>query len=182
MPPTLSERLIHARLASGFPRVKPAAEAAGITPSALYQLESGATKSLSGDTAEKLASLYKGFRIQWLISGSGQERVSSPAERSGVAEAGSIYSASHGLRIDPETIAAAIRLLRLTLTNLDLEYDNEEDGLPLAHAYEYLSERSEHDVTPDNLVDFSKRLAEKLRGRAADAEEETRPRDTGIAS
>ncbi|MFC3659012.1 hypothetical protein [Luteimonas notoginsengisoli] len=73
------------------------------------------------------------------------------------------------LRMDPETIAAAISLVRHTFALLELEHDNEDDGTPLAFAYEYLMERQEQQVTPDNLIDFSKRLAQKLRGNDENA-------------
>lgn len=71
MPMTLAERLIKAREASGFTEPAVAAEKAGITPSALYQLENGTTKSLAGTTAVKLGRVYSNFRVEWLIDGSG---------------------------------------------------------------------------------------------------------------
>ncbi len=92
---TLAERLIHARVASGFSEPAAAAKAAGITPSALYQLEDGKTRSLAGATAVKLGRAYPRFRIEWLIDGAG------PAERSG-AEALSVS--------EPETRPGYVRL------------------------------------------------------------------------
>lgn len=71
---TLADRLILARKESGYDDTKPAADKAGITPSALYQLESGKTKSLHGGTAVQLAKVYPGFRIEWLIAGEGPMR------------------------------------------------------------------------------------------------------------
>lgn len=89
-------------------------------------------------------------------------------------------SASHSLRIDPEIIASALRLLRLTFANLDIDdFDNEQDGTPLAYAYEYLLKRGELTVTPDNLIDFSKALADRLRGKNGNEEEGARARDYG---
>jgi hypothetical protein len=81
-----------------------------------------------------------------------------------VREETAIY-ASQDLRVDPEIISGSLKLIRLTFANLGLEFDNEEDGVPLAFAYEYLLSRQERTVTPENLVDFSKKLAEKLRGK-----------------
>lgn len=66
---TLAERLIQARRESGFEEPAVAAAKAGITASALYQLEDGTTKSLKGITAVKLGKVYPRFRIEWLISG-----------------------------------------------------------------------------------------------------------------
>lgn len=80
---------------------------------------------------------------------------------------------SHALRIDPEIIASALRLLRLTFSNLDIDdFDNEQDGTPLAYAYEYLLKRGELTITPDNLIDFSKALSDRLREKNGNAEEE----------
>ena len=75
MPMTLAQRLIHARKESGFAEAKPAADRAGITPSAIYQLENGKTKSLHGETAVQLAKVYPRFRIEWLIAGDGPMHV-----------------------------------------------------------------------------------------------------------
>lgn len=158
---SLKDRLVYAREQSGYPKTKPAAEKAGITPSALYQLESGSSKSLSGDTAQKLAAIYPGFRIEWLISGAGPKR-------HGVGEESSDYNLSQSLRMDPATISAALKLLRLTLENLSLTFDNESDGIPLSYAYEYLANHQEQTVTPENVVDFSKFLAAKLKGETDD--------------
>lgn len=68
---SLADRLIHARVESGYPEPAAAAKAAGITPSALYQLEDGKTRSLSGSTAVALGRVYPRFRVEWLIDGSG---------------------------------------------------------------------------------------------------------------
>lgn len=65
----LAERLVHARRESGFPEPADAAKRAGITPSALYQLEDGKTKSLKGHTAVQLGKVYRRFRVEWLITG-----------------------------------------------------------------------------------------------------------------
>lgn len=163
---TLGERLTEARIASGYSVVKQAAEAAGITPSALYQLEDGTTRSLRAATAEKLASIYPAFNIGWLISGSGPKLVPGGPR---VQEAASApYQASHVLRIDPDTIASAIRLVRLSFLNLDLEIDQEENGLPLAVAYEFLMQRQEREVTAENVVAFRPILASRLRDQHND--------------
>lgn len=71
---TLGERLVHARTESGYPEPAEAAREAGITPSALYQLEDGTTKSLRGETAVKLGKVYQRFRVEWLIAGTGPQQ------------------------------------------------------------------------------------------------------------
>lgn len=70
----LAERLIHAREECNLANVAEVARRAGITPSALYQLENGQTKSLAGTTAAALAKVYAPFRAEWLISGNGPRR------------------------------------------------------------------------------------------------------------
>lgn len=75
---TLAQRLTKARTESGYAEPAEAARQAGITPSALYQLEDGSTKSLSGTTAVKLGRVYPAFRIEWLIDGSGSPRHDQP--------------------------------------------------------------------------------------------------------
>ncbi|WP_157722757.1 helix-turn-helix domain-containing protein [Stenotrophomonas pictorum] len=59
MPMSLAQRLTLARTESGFTEAAEAARKAGVTPSALYQLEDGTTKSLSGQTAVKLGRIYR---------------------------------------------------------------------------------------------------------------------------
>lgn len=78
---SLADRLLHARKESGFADTKPAADRAGITPSALYQLENGKTKSLHGATAVQLAKVYPRFRIEWLIAGDGPMHVQDGLDR-----------------------------------------------------------------------------------------------------
>jgi hypothetical protein len=92
-------------------------------------------------------------------------------------EAGT-YMASHLLRIDPETIAGALRLVRLAFRNLGLEIDQEENGLPLAFAYQYLLDRQESTVTAENVIDFSARLRERME-RRDDTSEQGGPGDAG---
>lgn len=69
-------------------------------------------------------------------------------------------SQSQATRLDPETIVAAVKLLSWAFELQDAVYDPAKDPDLLADTYAFLME---HDgkVTPDNLVDFSKRLAEK---------------------
>ena len=69
MTKTLAERLKYARLELGFQEIAEVARRAGITASALYQLEDGKSKSLNGETAVKLSKVYKPFRVEWLITG-----------------------------------------------------------------------------------------------------------------
>ena len=67
----LKDRLIQARIESGIDLPSHAAMQAGITPSALYQLEAGKTKSLKAERAQNLAKVYKKFNVSWLVNASG---------------------------------------------------------------------------------------------------------------
>lgn len=172
----LAERLVFARESSGFANTKRAAEAAGITPSALYQLESGKTKSLAGDTAERLARIYPKFRIEWLISGRGHP-TSDEVGALAATDLGSSPS-SHDLGISAERLSASIKLIRLACEQLDVPFDPEDDGDLIVLAYQYLQGLAESSVTPENLVDFTKRLRQKARG-TIDASESSEPGEAG---
>lgn len=83
----------------------------------------------------------------------------------GVAEHAAIYQLpSHSLRIDPDTISAALKLVRLAFLNRDEEIDQEVNGEPLAHAYEFLIRRKEQAVTPENVIEFSRILKRRQQG------------------
>jgi hypothetical protein len=49
----------------------------------------------------------------------------------------------------------------LSLLNLSIEINQEENGLPLAAAYDFLLQRQERQVTGENVVAF-KPILEKL--------------------
>lgn len=66
-------------------------------------------------------------------------------------------------QIDPDTISAALQLVRLSFLNLGLEIDQEQNGEPLAAAYAFLMERREQAVTANNLIEFKPRLMKMLK-------------------
>jgi hypothetical protein len=138
---------------------KNAALALDMSASFLSQLIGG--KKMGDEVARKIEAAQT-LPHGWMdrLQTEGASRVQEPSAIP--------YSFSHRLRIDPEMIAAAIKLVRLSFENLDLVFDNEQDGVPLAFAYEYLLDREQRDVTAENLVDFSKKLAERLRAKADD--------------
>ncbi len=125
--------------------------------SASYMSQLLGGKKMGDDVARKL-ELAQDLSHGWMdvVQGTGQR------ESLRVGESEVPYSASQSLRLQPETIAASIKLVRLTFEILEVEFDPEDDGVPLAFAYEYLSRRRETKVTPENLVDFRKALAAKL--------------------
>ncbi|MCI1124788.1 hypothetical protein [Stenotrophomonas maltophilia] len=71
---------------------------------------------------------------------------------------------SQVLQIDPEILASAAKLVRLAFRELDTVHDPEEDGVPVALAYQYLARRQLAKVVPNNVVDFSKYLKKHLGG------------------
>lgn len=104
------------------------------------------------------------------------EATSDQASRRRVGEPTASPYLSHAVRIDPDTIAAALKLVRLAFLNLQLEIDQEVNGTPLAYAYEYLLKRQERAVTPENVIDFSAWINRKLLERDSD---EARTRKSG---
>lgn len=137
---------------------KDIAAALGISASYLSQLTSG--KKMGDDVARKIEAA-RHLKHGWMDT--------LQATPTHVRESDGEYP-SRPLRIDPETIAAALRLVRLSFLNLELEIDQEENGLPLAEAYDYLMDRNEHEVTPDNLLEFKPRLTKVLGENHAERE------------
>jgi hypothetical protein len=71
---------------------------------------------------------------------------------------------------DPEILAAAIKLVRLTFEALETEHDQEADGVPTALAYAYLQKRQQRVVTGENVVDFMKALRARSKGESGDGQ------------
>lgn len=128
---TLKERLIHARTESGFHEPADAARRAGITPSALYQLESGKTRSLKASTANALAKVYVGFRIEWLISGVEPRHVDASRRPQRVGEDADNYPVSAF-----ENPAGYVRIPLLHLGGMQMRDD--ADGGELNEVVQYL--------------------------------------------
>lgn len=87
---SLAERLIHARTESGYQEPAEVAHKINISPSAIYQLEDGTTKSLRGTTAVKLGRAYPRFRVEWLIDGSGAREHTNTRSEGSPAQAYSV--------------------------------------------------------------------------------------------
>lgn len=84
-----------------------------------------------------------------------------PGDSIGVQEAGAAYgSASQPVRLDGDTLASAIQLVRLAHTALGLGFQPESraDAHTIVLAYHYLSGRNETGVTPENLVEFTSQV------------------------
>lgn len=147
---------------------KDIASALGMSASYLSQLVAG--KKMGDEVARKIEA-ERHLAHGWMDQLQGAAR--------GIAEVRPEY-VSRPLRIDPETIAAALRLIRLSFLNMGLEIDQEENGYPLAIAYDFLAERNEKAVTADNLLEFKPRL-ERLKGgwNAAEPQDGNRRSRTG---
>lgn len=147
---------------------KDIASALGMSASYLSQLVAG--KKMGDEVARKIET-ERHLGHGWM-----DQRQAVPR---GVAEEPADYP-SRPLRIDPETIAAALRLIRLSFLNMGLEIDQEENGYPLAIAYDFLTERNERAVTADNLLEFKPRLEHLKEGRnAAEPQDGNRRSRTG---
>ncbi len=150
---------------------KDIASALGMSASYLSQLVAG--KKMGDEVARKIEverHLTHGWMDQLQVT------------RNGLGENPPPAYGSRPLRIDPETIAAALRLIRLSFLNMGLEIDQEENGYPLAIAYDFLTERNERTVTADNLLEFKPRL-ERLKGgwNAAEPQDGNRRSRTGTS-
>lgn len=100
-----------------------------------------------------------GARLEWLATGEGAIRGSETAQPRG----------SQSARLNAETMRAALKLLTWAFELQGASYDPARDPDLLVETYAFLDEHG-GSVTPDNLVDFSRRLAEKraqeaLRGK-----------------
>ncbi|MFN3310112.1 MAG: hypothetical protein ACK40R_00200 [Thermomonas sp.] len=145
------------------------------------QIKSG--KVIGDDVARKIETAM-GLEYGWLDNPS--YRYAPTEERFGSEpqyvvrerdETG-YYSRSHSLRIDPDTISAALKLVRLAFLNRDEVIDQEINGEPLAYAYEFLMQRKEHAVTPENVIDFTRLLKRREQGDM-DATQTRDDRSTG---
>jgi hypothetical protein len=77
---------------------------------------------------------------------------------------------SQPAQLDPEILAAAIKLVRLTFKALKTEHDQEVDGVPTALAYAYLQKRQQRVVTGENVVDFMEALQERAKRGTGDGQ------------
>ena len=138
-------------------------------PSHYSQIKSG--KVIGDDVARKIETAM-GLEYGWLDNLSNRYAPTEERYRSGSHYAiredleGVQYSRSHSLRIDPDTISAALKLVRLAFLNRDEEIDQEINGEPLAYAYEFLMQRKENAVTPENVIDFTRLLKRREQGES----------------
>lgn len=136
-------------------REQDVALALNLSPSYYSQLKGD--KVMGDDVARKIETAVA-LPTAWM------DNAHEPAGLS-VRESAATYG-SHSLRIDPETISAALKLVRLAFRQRDQEIDQEENGEPLAFAYEFLMTRKENTVTAENVVEFSRAIYRRQPGGA----------------
>lgn len=145
------------------------------------QIKSG--KAIGDDVARKIETAmgleYGQLDHAWRYP-SQDEATAASRMRVGERELPPTYAVgrSHSLRIDPDTISAALKLVRLAFLNRDEEIDQELNGEPLAYAYEFLIQRKEHAVTPENVIEFTRLLKRREQGDT-DAAQTRDDRSTG---
>lgn len=144
-------KVLVGRLTSDSRTKKSVAVELDVAPSFLSQLLGG--KKMGDDVARKLEAAAQ-LPHGWLDT-----------PRS-VGESDSPPYSSHPERLSPEILAAALKLMRLACQNLELPFDPEtpEDAGLVLLAGDYLFDRKEQSVTVDNVVDFTRRLREKVTG------------------
>ena len=130
-----------------------------LSPSFFSQLKGG--KVIGDDVARKI-EIARSLPFGWMDN-------IHPETTQRIGEDPGSYQ-SHTLRIDPETIAAALKLVRLAFLQREQEIDQEVNGEPLAHAYEFLITRKENTVTPENVVAFSLALRRRHQGASDEAQ------------
>lgn len=102
-------------------------------------------------TGANEAQAQLGINATWLLTGDGSMAV----------ETSDPSTSSQFVRMDPETMVEAIRLVRERYLVRDVELTIahlERDGTILASAYEFQARRKEEGQPPGNVVDFSKYL------------------------
>lgn len=153
-----NERLVQIR--GGRSQVEFAKDV-GLHKNTVARYEAG-EREPDGDYLKRLMAL--GYNANWILTGDGPQRLE-----------GALQSQSQVPRLDPDTITAALKLLSWAFELQGATYDPAKDPDLLADTYAFLAEH-EGSVTPDNLVDFSKHLAQK---RAAQKEDVSAQKGTG---
>lgn len=133
-----------------------------LAPSFLSQLYAG--KKMGDDVARKL-ELVIGLPHGWMDVAHGAIRAEEPVVFSG-PDTAAPYLPSRALRPTAATLASAITLTSHACSNLDLPFDPTDvgDAELVLLAVDYLQARAESEVTVSNVVDFTQRLRQKIRG------------------
>lgn len=148
-------------------RRKDVAIALDLSPSFLSQLLAG--KKMGDDVARKIEAA-QALSHGWMDSPQWHR----------LAEESPEYQ-SQPLRSEAEMLAASTRLVRLACESLEVSFDPEDEGdaTLVLIARGYLRARSERQVTPDNVVDFTKVLRRRISGNALEGSDSAGRAGTG---
>lgn len=178
---TFKQRMKRIRVRAGYRSQGEAADAIGCERGtvSMWEAPSSNVKKVSSDLLFDTARAYK-VRPDWINDlRSNDDGYPWPPRRidedhTPRSEEGESQSA----QLDPEILAAAIKLIRLTFEALGVEHNQEDDAEPTALAYAYLLKRSNKTLSGENVVDFMK----ALRARRKGVEQYAGPGTGGIGS
>ena len=133
-----------------------------LAPSFLSQLYGG--KKMGDEVARKL-EVTIGLPHGWMDVSHDTTQAETP-QIFRVSDTSTPYLPSHALRPTAATLASAIALTSHACSNLDLPFDptDVDDADLVLLAVDYLQARDESTVTVSNVVDFTQRLRQKIRG------------------
>ena len=159
----MKERLIQAM--KGPPRITQAAlaRACGVTPQAVNAWLRGGSKGLSG---ANLITVARFLRVspEWLATGKGPPR----------DESVKVGVESQSVILDPATMLRALRYLERRFAEAGQRYDPYVDTDLLCWAYEG---ESTEVAAPSNIIDFGRKLSERVEGGGIHASGRSRTAD-----
>jgi len=131
-----------------------AAETMGVSPDALQRY----MRDENNHTFDAVARLCLAANVsmEWLATGIGEMR-SNPWEPAS-------DKASQSTRLDREILREAVKLLQAIYDLVGVRYDVEQDPDLLVETYSFLADH-DGNVTPADVIDFSKRLADRRRAK-----------------
>lgn len=175
MPPrTLQERAKFARLRAGYSLPQQAADAIGCSRPLVLAWESGAAKSIGSKYLLEAARAYK-VRPEWLNLESDDDGFPWSPER--VSEPTVSYApSSQSPQPEFEKMASAVYLLREYLEIVGDPPEWVSDPVMLEIAW-WVVEGFGAQVTPNNVIDLTKRLGSRI--RSAKGDEGNARSDTG---
>ena len=149
---TLADRIKEARFEAGISEPAELARRAGVKPAAAYQWESGATKTLKGETLVELADILA-VEARWLATGKGpKQRNQSQTDMRSQPE-----------RLDARKIAETAKALRIVFARRGATFDIEKDADIFVVAYELRLQLPDR-LTDEDMLDFGLEMADKAHG------------------
>ena len=130
----LKDRAKEARTAAGYRTIPPFAKAIGISASAVYQIESGTTRTLNSET---LAAYEKAtaYNAEWIRTGKGPSKVVGSAVKRLIESA---FESSQPVKHDVLTMA--IQEVETVLEEAELELQVSKRAAVIASTYALLEQ------------------------------------------